>query len=93
MTVIKSIHLAPEERWIHPQAVILTSGHKRRQGVTAAGGHPTAGEMTADSGSRRQRGMQGGSPAKRPEVFHAGATSPHTPTAPSSHPITTQGDG
>ena len=37
MTVIKSIHLAPEERWIHPPAIILTSRHKRRQGVTAAG--------------------------------------------------------
>lgn len=66
MTVIKSIHLAPEERWIHPQAIILTSGHKRRQGVTASGGHPTAGEMTADGSSRRQRGVRAGSPAKQP---------------------------
>lgn len=86
MTVIKSTHLTPEKRWPHPQAIILTIGCKIRQGVTALG-HLIAGEVTANSGRRRQSvRVRAGSPAQQSKVLRLKATGPHTPGSPPETP-------
>ena len=57
MTVIKPIHLTPEERRIHPQAISLTAGQERRQGVkrqpsAARGGSARAGGLPGKAAQR-----------------------------------------